>query len=289
MYHAKAGGKARHEVFNQHMHDEAVARLQLGNDLRRALEHDEFCVFYQPIVELRTGRVHGFEALVRWDHPDRGLLSPLHFIEHTEETGMIVALGRSILRKACEQLSAWNARFPDRRLTMSVNVSRRQIVDPAIVDDVRTTLESTGVEPASLKLEITESVIMADPDATARVLGELKNLGVQIHMDDFGTGYSSLSCLHRFPIDVVKIDREFMTTMDGNHGYAGVVHTVVVLAHKLNMRVTVEGVETEGQLSQLRALEADYAQGFHIARPLPPERAEHLIAADRRWLYESVA
>ncbi len=290
MYHAKASGKARHEVFNKQMHAEAVARLQLGTELRRAIENDELVVQYQPIVNLRSQCISGFEALVRWNHPKRGIISPLDFIGRAEETGLVVQLGEQVLRRACSQIRAWQDEFPrDTPLAISVNVSKRQVAEPGLVKTVKEILQSTGVDGRYLKLEITESVIMANPDSITEVLGQLRELGVQIHMDDFGTGYSSLSYLHRFPIDVLKIDREFVSTMGSTKDYAGVVQTVVVLAHNLNMEVIVEGVETRAQLSQLIALDCDHAQGFYFAKPLDPDEARDLLASRPHWIPASAA
>ncbi len=290
MYHAKAAGKARHEVFNKQMHAEAVSRLQLGTELRRAIENDELVVQYQPIINLRTGRIGGFEALVRWNHPKRGMISPLEFIGRAEETGLVVQLGEQVLRQACHQIRAWHDEFPrEAPLAISVNVSKRQVAEPDLVKTVKEILQSAGVDGRCLKLEITESVIMANPDSITEVLGQLRELGVQIHMDDFGTGYSSLSYLHRFPIDVLKIDREFVSTMGSNKDYASVVQTVVVLAHNLNMEVIVEGVESREQLAQLVALDCDHAQGFYFAEPLDADDARELLASRPLWSHASAA
>jgi len=290
MYHAKASGKARHEVFNKRMHDQAMARLQLDADLRRAVENEELIVRYQPIINLRTGRIGGFEALVRWNHPQRGLVSPLEFISHAEETGLVVQLGKRVLEQACSQIRAWQDEFGlDAPLAVSVNVSKRQVSEPGLVQTVKDILQDTGIDGRCLKLEITETVIMANPDSITEVLHQLRELGVQIHMDDFGTGYSSLSYLHRFPIDVLKIDREFMSTMNANKDYAGVVHTIVVLAHNLNMEVIVEGVETRDQLSQLIALDCDHAQGFFFAEALDPDKAKELLVSKPHWIPASAA
>ncbi len=279
MYHAKASGKARHEVFTQQMHAEAVARLQLSNDLRRAVESDEFLVHYQPIVSLSTGRLTGFEALLRWDHPQRGMVPPCQFIRHAEEMGLIVTLGERALREACGQLAAWRQELDvDPALSVSVNVSKRQVAEPGLVDLVQCVLQETGLSAANLKLEITESVIMANVDSIAKVLEQFKQLGVHVHMDDFGTGYSSLSYLHRFPLDLLKIDRHFMGTMTGSQQCTNVIHTVVVLAHNLNMEVTVEGIETHRQLKRLVSVGCDYAQGYYFSPPVDAETAKQMIS-----------
>jgi len=290
MYYAKAAGKARHEIFNKQMHAEAVARLQLGTELRRAVENDELVVWYQPIINLRNGRIGGFEALVRWNHPQRGLVSPLEFISRAEETGLVVQLGEQVLEQACSQIRAWQDEFAlEASLAVSVNVSKRQVAEPGLVQTVKEVLERTGIDGRCLKLEITETVIMANPDSITEVLHQLRELGVQIHMDDFGTGYSSLSYLHRFPIDVLKIDREFMSTMNANKDYAGVVRTIVVLAHNLNMEVIVEGVETSDQVSKLVALDCDQAQGFYFAEALDPDKAKELLMSRPHWIPASAA
>jgi diguanylate cyclase (GGDEF)-like protein len=285
MYYAKAAGKARHEVFNKQMHDQAMARLRLGNDLRRAVEKQEFTVAYQPIISLKTGRLTGFEALARWKHPTRGQISPVEFIARAEETGLIVQIGQWILERACRQLRDWqNEIGDDLPLSVSVNVSKRQVAEPGLVDTVQAILRETGLKGSQLKLEITESVIMENPDSIAEVLERLKGLGVHVHMDDFGTGYSSLSYLHRFPLDVLKIDRAFIGTMSEDDDYADVIHTVVAMAHTLNMQVTVEGVETHEQLAQLMALDCDYAQGYYFSKPIPAEKVRAIIANEPEWL-----
>lgn len=291
MYCAKASGKARHEMFNERMHAEVKARLKLGNDLRRAVDNDEFRCFYQPVCDLATGALVGFEALVRWEHPERGLVSPGEFIAHTEETGLVVELGRFMLESAATQLARWQARFgptPDGSpLSMSVNVSMRQLNRPAFLDEVRRAVDTAGIPPASLKLEITESAIMGDSETVPVILEKLRALGVEIYMDDFGTGYSCLSYLHRFPLDVLKIDRTFLTR--GDTDYAGIVRTVVTLAHHLGMRVGVEGIETAEQYRLLRSLGADLAQGYYFAEPMPVEDATDLLASAPRWALDAAA
>jgi len=285
MYYAKAAGKARHEVFNTKMHDEAKSRLQLHSDLRRAVEEEDFTIRYQPIISLTTGRISGFEALARWNHPERGEVNPVEFISHAEETGLIVALGRWMLQGALQQLKTWTDEgVADETLTVSVNISKRQVAEPGFVDEVREVLAEVGISGSRLQLEITESVIMENPDSIADVLQQFKALGIHVHMDDFGTGYSSLSYLHRFPLDVLKIDREYISTMSADTDYTQVVQTVVALAHTLNMQVIVEGVETDQQLRKLLALNCDFAQGFYFAKPLIADDARELISSGRTWL-----
>ena len=285
MYYAKAAGKARHEVFNKKMHDEAMSRLKLHTDLKRAVEGNEFHVFYQPIISLRTADLVGFEVLARWDHPDHGAIDPVEFISHAEDTGLIVKLGHWVLDQACWQLRAWqDVGLADDRLTISVNVSKRQVAQPGFVDDVQQILRDRGVDGSRLALEITESVIMENPDSIAEVLGQLKALKVEIHMDDFGTGYSSLSYLHRFPLDVLKIDRAFVSTMSDDTDYADIIHTVVALAHTLSMQVIVEGVETEQQLARLMSLDCDYAQGYYFSEPRGAMGAAEILETQPKWL-----
>ncbi|MHC4210745.1 MAG: putative bifunctional diguanylate cyclase/phosphodiesterase [Planctomycetota bacterium] len=286
-YFAKAGGTGRYSVFKPGMHDQVAAQDEKGRKLRRALEHSEFRLAYQPIICLRTGCLVAFEALARWQDPQRGTISPVEFIPEAEESGVIIDLGRWVLQQACEQLRRWRSEFAEARFSVNVNVSRQQLVLPELVDDVRKILRSSGVGRGSLKLEITESVIMENPDAVTEALRRLRDLGVEIHMDDFGTGYSSLSYLHRLPIDVLKIDRAFMTNLSADNSYADVVHTVVALARTLRMRVTVEGVEAQEQVAQIKALDCDYAQGFYFSAPLSVESATKLVASDHHWLREA--
>jgi len=288
MYYAKAAGKARHEVFNTKMHDEARSRLQLHNDLRRAIENDEFKILYQPIISLSTGRLSSFEALARWEHPTRGMVDPVDFISHAEETGLIVLLGQWMLEQACSQLKEWHDNgVVDPAVSVNVNVSKRQVAQEGYVDGVGRILREVGLQGRLLNLEITETVIMENPDSIAEVLRQIKDLGILVHMDDFGTGYSSLSYLHRFPLDVLKIDRAFMSTMSQNNEYADVIHTVVALAHTLNMQVTVEGVETREQLRHLIDLNCDYAQGYYFAEPATAAQAGKMAASRITWLKDA--
>lgn len=288
MYRAKAEGRSRFEVFDQAMHEDIRARLELENDLRLAVERDEFELHYQPLVNLVTGELHGFEALMRWRHPERGLVSPTLFIPVAEETGLIVQLGRKALAGACIQLREWQRQFPQiEGLSVSVNLSVKQLADPALVQKIETIVASTHIRPGTLKLEITESAIMDDLDTMRRLLGQLKTLNVQLWMDDFGTGYSSLSCLHQFPLDGIKIDKSFIQSMKERQDLTAVVMAIVALSHHLNMPIVAEGIETEDQLVQLQALECDIGQGYYFARPLPVDEAGQFIAdfiaRDGRW------
>jgi EAL domain-containing protein (putative c-di-GMP-specific phosphodiesterase class I) len=275
MYHAKTTGKARHVVFDDRMHREAVQRLELEQDLRQATDNGEFSLHYQPIIALATGQLMGFEALFRWTHPQRGAVPPLVFISLAEEIGLIIPMGRWVLHEAVRQLKRWHEMFPhDPPLTMNVNLSKHQLRQPNLVAVVDGILKETGIDPGAVKLEITEGAIMDSPEQITGLLHQLKDLGVQLCMDDFGTGHSSLSCLHRFPIDVLKIDRTFVLNTDENRQYAAVIHAIITLAHTLNMTVVGEGVEKAGQLAQLQALECDCAQGNYFSMSMTPESAE---------------
>jgi diguanylate cyclase (GGDEF)-like protein len=282
MYHAKTTGKARHVVFDDRMHQEAVDRLELEEDLRRALEAGEFWLSYQPILALCTGSLLGFEALMRWTHPRRGAVSPDDFIDLAEEIGLIVPIGKWVLMEAARQLKTWHDRHNHHPLlTMNVNISKHQLRQQNLVEVVADILKQTDIDPASLKLEITESAIMDCPQRSTALLQELKGLGVQLCMDNFGTGHSSLSLLHRFPVDVLKIDRTFVLNNDCNREYAAVIHAIITLAHTLNMRVVGEGVENAGQLAQLQALECDSAQGNFFSESMTAAEAEAYIQGPR--------
>ena len=279
LYRAKALGKARSEVFNLGMHALAVAQLELETDLRRALEREEFRVYYQPIVAMDSGTVVGFEALARWQHPARGLLEPAAFIAAAEETGFILPLGRWVLHEACRMLQAVNASRPgEPPLAVNVNLSPRQFRQPDVVDEVRQVLEETGLPPACLRLEITEGTVMEHAEPAMATLAALRTLGVQVHLDDFGTGYSSLSYLPRFDIDTLKIDRSFVSDMAARGDNAEIVGVIVTLAHNLGLQVIAEGVETPEQLEMLRDLKCGQVQGFLFSRPVAAEDVPGLLA-----------
>jgi diguanylate cyclase (GGDEF)-like protein len=286
MYQAKANGKARHAVFDQSMEARALARLELETDLRHALERDEFRVFYQPITALADGHIAEVEALVRWEHPVRGMVSPDEFIPIAEETGLIVALGQWVLETACRQGARWRDAHPEEPPIMSVNLSGRQFQHPSLVADIRDVLLRTGLTPRALKLEITESVIMHDAEATIVALHELKELGIQLAIDDFGTGYSSLSYLKRFRVDTLKVDKSFVHGLGQDSMDTAIVRSVVALAKALNMDVTAEGIETHAQRAELLALGCDRGQGYLFARPLPAHELDPLLSNhdNRRWL-----
>ncbi len=278
MYRAKALGKACHEIFDTEMHNEAMRQMQLENDLRRALEREEFRVYYQPIVSLTTGRLAGFEALMRWQHPERGMISPGDFIPIAEETGLILPMGQWILREACRQLHEWQTQYPQyRRLTVSVNISSRQFSQRGTIELLKDVLEETGLNPAFLKLEITETAIMENTESAMETLLTLKRMGVQLSVDDFGTGYSSLGYLYRFPMDVLKIDRSFVSRVDVDGEKLELVRTIITLAWNLGMDVIAEGVETTKQLAQLKMLKCEYGQGYLFSKPMSAQHTEEFL------------
>lgn len=287
MYRAKAAGKARHAVFDRAMYDRAVQLLQLENDLRRELHeveslHDtSFRLAYQPIVSLDDGQIVGFEALVRWHHPERGFISPGEFIPLAEETGTIVPLGSLVLREACRQLVEWQARFQrisqTPKLKMSVNLSGKQFLQPQLVEQIEAVLEETGLDPACLKLEITESVLVEDTQTAIKTLLDLKQRQIHLSLDDFGTGYSSLSHLAQFPIDTLKIDKSFVSSIGMKDKNLQIVSAIVTLAHALGMDVTAEGIETPQQLAQLKTLGCNDGQGYFFSKPVYADAATALL------------
>ena len=273
MYRAKELGRRRVEFFDQRLRARTVEHLHIGNDLHRALERGEFVLHYQPILELEMGRVSGFEALVRWRHPERGLIGPVDFIGLAEETGLIVPLGAWVLETACAQLAAWQAAQPDVEspLSVSANVSPRQLAEPSFPDQIRKVIEQSGIRPGSLWLEITETALMHDTESATSALRALRGLGVHLAVDDFGTGYSSLSHLKRFPIEALKIDQSFIFGLNRDGEDAAIVTAVVSLAHALGLTSTAEGVETPEQLADLRTLGCEFAQGNLFAEPMAAE------------------
>ena len=280
MYRAKENGKARYEVFDHAMHARAVSRLQLESDLRRAVEEKQFCVYYQPIVSLETGRLAGFEALVRWNHPRHGLVSPADFIPVAEETGLIVPIGEWVLYEACKHIRECQMAFPSHRsLSLSVNLSARQVAQGQLLDRIQEALAISKLSPHCLKLEITESVVMENAEAAALMFKQLRSLGVQLSIDDFGTGYSSLSYLHRFPLNYLKIDRSFVSRLTTDNDNA-IVRTISTLARNLGMEVIAEGIETEEQYQQLKMLGCEYGQGYLFSHPVNKEGVLHLLARD---------
>ena len=286
MYKAKHDGKNRYRLFQSHMHTEAVERLELRSALQKAVERDQLLLVYQPMVELATGQIREAEALVRWAHPDRGLLAPYGFIGLAEETGLIVSIGKWVLGTALEQLAVWRRTVPGgEHLRISVNLSARQLVSDDLVDDVSAALRSAALPAGCLVLEITESVLIADPDAALRSLQSLKRLGVALAIDDFGTGYSSLSLLRVFPIDVLKLDKAFVDDLGSDNGHA-LVGAIAGLAAALGLRTVAEGIETPAQADAVRALGYHVGQGYHFSSPVSAEgfadivgRQPHVVAA----------
>ncbi|MEN3308090.1 MAG: hypothetical protein V7603_4292, partial [Micromonosporaceae bacterium] len=285
MYRAKSAGGNGFEVFRPSMHTEAMHRLELRADLERALERDELVLYYQPVMDLATGYPASFEALIRWQHPTRGLLEPGHFVPIAEETGLIIPIGRWVLRTACAQARAWQQLF-GLSLAMAVNVSIRQLADDGLVSDVAQALRDSGLDPPSLTLELTESAFMSDADAAIARVKAIKSLGVRIAIDDFGTGYSSLSYLDRIPADIIKIDRSFVSLLMESGERPPLVQMILDLARNLDVQTVAEGVEHQTQFQRLQELGCFLGQGFLFSRPLDPRSLEQLLASgalDRRF------
>jgi diguanylate cyclase (GGDEF)-like protein/PAS domain S-box-containing protein len=282
MYRAKAQGKARHAVFDQNMHARVVALLRLENDLRRAVERDELRLHYQPIVSLESGRISGFEALVRWQHPELGLIQPKDFIPVAEETGVIVELGQWVLGEAARQMRVWQSISPEHsELKLSVNLSSRHFVQPDLYERIVEVLNETGLAPPTLQLEITESVLMENAQTIVPLLERLRELGVELAIDDFGTGYSSLSYLSRLkPIHTLKIDRSFISMGGDDHENAEIVRTIIMLARNMGKDVVAEGIETVEQLARLQTLNCTYGQGYLFSRPQDPVETERRLRAE---------
>ena len=278
MYMAKEAGKGRYQVFEPAMHDTALRRLELKADLQRAVDNGEFVLHFQPVIELATGRVEGLEALVRWQHPTRGLIPPLDFIPLAEETGLIVSLGRWVLQEACTQARRLQERYAmDPPLQMAVNLSARQLQRPEIVGEIAETLMQTRLDPSSLVLEITESVMMQDMELSIQRLAELKELGVQLAVDDFGTGYSSLNYIRRFPVDILKVDKSFVDGVNEGGEESALTAAIIELAGILRLRPVAEGIERADQLEKLLTLRCDLGQGYYFAKPLPLEDVDELL------------
>jgi len=289
MCRAKAEGGSGCEVFDTHMHALVVKRLKVETELRKALDQDELRVFYQPIVRLATGQIAGVEALVRWWRNGAEFMGPGDFIEIAEETGLIVPIGRWVFREACSQAHAWHLLFPDAPpLTTTINISPRQLSQSNLFAEVKSALDETGVAPETLQLEITESMAMGDPKTTARIFSQLKELGVRLSIDDFGTGHSSLSRLRSFPVDVLKIDRSFVRSIEHELDGREIARLIVTLAHHLGLRVIAEGIETPGQRGMLQHFGCDYGQGYLYSRPVDGETLTKLLANDSGILSRSV-
>ena len=278
MYRAKALGRACWAVFDQTMHEQAVHALQLDGELRKALDNQEFFLCYQPIVSLPDGKICGFEALIRWRHPTRGLISPAEFISLAEEIGFIRPIGRWVLEVACKQAKHWQDTFPlEPPLTMSVNLSAAELTKSNLLNEVARVVQDSGIRHGSLKLELTESVIMKDAEQTCQLLLGLKDLGIQLSLDDFGTGYSSLNYLRRFPMDALKIDRSFVRDMDSDPEKREIAQIIVMLARAMGLKVIAEGAETLAEVEHLNRMGCDYAQGYYFFRPLESQMAEQAL------------
>jgi diguanylate cyclase (GGDEF)-like protein/PAS domain S-box-containing protein len=277
MYRAKRTGKARCEVFDPAMHSTAVHRLKLETDLRKGIERGELIVYYQPIVSLQSGKITGFEALSRWQRPE-GMVSPADFIPVADETGLILTINRALMLEACQQLRSWQSQFGcDPPLTMSMNVSPKQFIQPELAKEIGAIVQQTGVTPNTVNLEIMETIAMGDADRALSVISDLKALGVLLSIDDFGTGYSSLSRLPRFPVDALKIDRVFISNMNTDHDSHEIVRLIVMLAHSLRLKVVAEGTETEDQITELKRLGCEMAQGYLYSPPVDPKTACGLL------------
>ncbi len=278
MYMAKERGKGRYQVFEPEMHDTALRRLELKADLQRAVEHGEFILHYQPVIELESGRINGVEALIRWVHPERGMVQPLEFIPLAEETGLIVPIGRWVLGEAARYAVELQERFPmDPPFHMAVNLSARQLARPEIVDEVRELLQETGLAPSTLVLEITESMVMQDMELAIERLNQLKQLGVLLAIDDFGTGYSSLNYVRRFPVDILKVDKSFIDEVSEGGESSALTAAVIELAGILNLTPVAEGIERPDQLERLMEMRCDLGQGYLFARPLEPTALNALL------------
>ena len=280
MYRAKSEGKGRYVLFDQEMYEQTLRLTQLESELRHALEHQEFELYYQPIVLLENYQLSGFEALIRWKNPKRGFISPIEFIPLAEDTGLIVAIGDWVLKEACQQLKSWQNQFGEAtNLKMSINLSSHQIQKADLIDKLDLVLAETGVNGNAIRLEITESTLMDQGELTIAKLSQLRARNIQLSIDDFGQGYSSLSYLHRFPINILKIDRAFVEQMTEGNEHIEIVRTITMLAHTLNMSVVAEGVETQHQVDILKSLGCEFGQGYLFSHPLSAIAAEQTIAA----------
>ena len=284
MYRAKRGGKSQSIVFQPQFRQSSLSPIDLDTDLRRALDRDEMELHYQPIISMRDRTISGFEALLRWSHRSRGVISPNEFIPLAEETGLIYDLGQWVLGKACKQIAAWNkSKKKEDQLEISINLSSRQFSDPNLVEGIVENIEKSGFDAEFLKIEITESALMQNAQRSVSMLNQLKDLNIKVCVDDFGTGYSSLSYLHTFPIDTLKIDRSFVHDMSRNFRNMEIIRTIIMLAHNLKLDVIAEGVETGEQDAQLSALGCQFAQGFYFSRPINSSDAALLIQQNHRW------
>ena len=290
MRRAKALGGARCELFDEAMHTQAVNRLKLEAELRSATAHRQFRVLYLPVVQLGTQRIISFEALLRWQHPEQGLISPYKFLDAAEDTGLMVPIGRWLFHEACRALREWQTSNSSRdAVKVTLNVSARQFADAGMLCDLQAALRESEVEPSQLQLEITEGVAAADPKLTATLLSHLKHLGIGIVLDDFGTGNCSLRGLRQFPVDALKIDRSLVTEMLADRSAHDIIELVITLAHKMNLKVVAEGIESAKQLEHLRALGCDYGQGYLFSQPVEAKAAELLLRQQSSRPYASGA
>ena len=289
LYQAKSGGKGRVRVFDESIRRKVLTRQRMSTDLRVAVKKNQLHVLYQPIVSLETGLLEGFEALLRWNHPELGMINPALFIPVAEETGAIQEIGRWVLQESCRQLVIWRERFPGwSNLVMNVNVSPRQLTDQTFVHAIRSILEELGLGRDSLNIEITESVFIDNVEAVCRQLGEIREMGVGLHLDDFGTGFSSLSSFHQLPIDAIKIDRSFVLHMGTDGQVANIVQAIQLMASNRKLKVIAEGIETIEQLSQLQALGCVSGQGYYMSRPVNALEAQELLDENSRRHIESL-
>ncbi len=291
MYRAKESGKARYEIFNRAMHVRNMNLLRMENDLRKSIERRDFRVYYQPIVNIETGETNEFEALIRWEHPEYGFIPPTEFIPVAEETGLIVPVGEWVLEESVRQISHWRKNFPKRHLSVSVNLSAKQLMHPNLIKQVKEIMRSAALDPDCLKLEVTESMVMDNAEVALEILSELCALGVRLSTDDFGTGYSSLSYLHRFPFERLKIDRSFIGKVDTDAKSEEIVRTIVTLAENLHLEVVAEGVETQSQFHKLREFGCYLGQGFLFSKPVAAPSAENILVRglDYKFTFADVA
>ncbi|QTA89434.1 GGDEF and EAL domains-containing protein [Desulfonema magnum] len=279
MYRAKAGGNGKYQVYHPRMHDRTVNLLNMETDLRKAVTRQEFVIHYQPIVDLATNKIAGLEALVRWQHPRKGLIPPMDFLPLAEETGLIVPIGLWVLQKACHQLAEYmNALPPNMPFILGVNISVKQLTQEDLCDNIQHIIEESGLDPKRLKLEITESIMMDNAEAVLPIFNKLKSLGIHLAIDDFGTGHSSLSYLHQFPFDTLKIDRSFVSKIGiNNDKYLKIIQTIIFLACHLEMNVVAEGIENKLQIKKLKELKCQNGQGFYLSKPLELKQIKHIL------------
>jgi EAL domain-containing protein (putative c-di-GMP-specific phosphodiesterase class I) len=285
MYHAKENGKSRYEVFDPAMRTQAIQRVLVENELRYAIEYKEFKLHYQPIYSLVTDQIKGFEALIRWNNPRMGRVSPGVFIPVAEETGLIIDIGDWVLKEACTQMQKWHKQsLSTEKFFINVNISGRQFAQSDFVNKLQAVLTETGLDPNTLKLEITESILLDSQQTESELFTSLRNLGVHLQIDDFGTGYSSLSYIQHIPVEVIKIDRSFIQEVGNGEKYIELIHAIIRMAHSLGMETTAEGIETSEQKETLRSLGCNYGQGFLMAKPMEPSQIENELFGSKKEL-----